>query len=259
VPALKIWPIVRKALLNGRELYESVLKKVGSNYLIAFFLAALLHRFRREEVFRLRRLVFWSMLIYMVWLAVAGLPKRNLLNVFMPLVIIYAAAFFYVLFERLQFRTRLLRTGMVGLFVVLNAVPFIFTILPPSVMMSGPDPRTIVEHVANTFREDEVLMSDAPWSVAWYADRTAIWLPFDGEGHPGEKDYFAINDGVRLIGGIYLTQGMLQQSPTEMMMGYERYWIGMYMGSPPGNLPLQLKQVAATERGLQVLLSNRPR
>jgi hypothetical protein len=115
-----------------------------------------------------------------------------------------------------------------------------------------------------TFREGDVLLSDAPWAIAWYADRSAIWLPFDfepapGEGHFAEKDYLAINDGVRLIAGIYLTQALLQQTPRDMMMGYERYWLAMYMGNPPGNTPLQLKQVAATGRGLQVLISNRPR
>jgi MFS family permease len=265
LPRSKVWPVVRKALMNGRQLYEVAFKEIGSNYLIAFFLAALLHRFRDEGVFRLRRFVFWSMLIYMVWLAVVGVSSRNLLNVFMPLVIVYAAAFFYVLFERLQFRTRLLRTGMVALFVAFNAVSFIFTILPPGVSLAGADPATIIQHVGGeTFREGDVLLSDAPWAIAWYADRSAIWLPFDfepapGEGHFAEKDYLAINDGVRLIAGIYLTQALLQQTPRDMMMGYERYWLAMYMGNPPGNTPLQLKQVAATGRGLQVLISNRPR
>jgi hypothetical protein len=259
LPRFKVWPVIRKALLNGRELYENVLKEVGSNYLIAFFLAALLHRFRRVEVFRLRRLVFWSMLISMVWLAVAGLLQRNFLNVFMPLVIIYAAAFFYVLFERLQFRTRLLRTGMVGLFVALNAVPFIFTILPPGVVYFGPDPATIVEHVAGTFREDEALMSDAPWAVAWYADRTAIWLPFDAEGHPGEKDFFAINDNVHPIAGIYLTQAILEHNPAEMMSAHDRFWMGMFFYDPPANLPLKVKDGWLTVRGIQVLISTRHR
>src|SRR5439155_11145316 len=99
------------------------LKDVGSNYLIAFFLAALLHRFRAEEVFRLRRLAFWSLIASLVWLSVADPPKRNFLTVFLPLIIVYGVSFFFVVFERLQFRTRLLRNGMVGLFVLLNALP----------------------------------------------------------------------------------------------------------------------------------------
>lgn len=253
MPPFKAWPIIRKCLLNGRELYERSLKEVGSNYLIAFFLAALLHRFKREEVFRLRRLVFWSMIICMVWLGMAGFPERNFLNVFMPLVIIYAAAFFYVMFERLQFRTRLLRTGMIALFVVLNAVPFLFTVLPPSPTLPTHDPKVIVEHVRDKFREDEMLISNVPWAVAWYGDRTAVWVPY------AERDYYAINDGVRLISGIYLTQRLLEQSPVEMMMGLESFWIEMYLRNPPARLPLQVKQVASTVHGLQVLISNRNR
>jgi hypothetical protein len=99
---LKLRSVLRKALLNMRQAYEVTLKNAGENYLLAFFLASLLHRWRRDEVFRLRRLVFWTLLGAVFWLGVAGSgEKRNFINVFMPLVIIYGSAFFYVLFERL--------------------------------------------------------------------------------------------------------------------------------------------------------------
>jgi hypothetical protein len=26
---------------------------------------------------------------------------------------------------------------------------------------------------------DEIIASDVPWAVAWYADRRSLWLPFD--------------------------------------------------------------------------------
>jgi hypothetical protein len=124
--------VMRKMLVNARTLYEQQLKDVGGNYLIAFFVASLLHRYRREEVFRLRRLVFWSMIMAVAWLSVAGPPERNFLSVFLPLVILYGVSFFYVVFERLQFRTRLLRIGMVGLFAFMNMLPLVFAILPPN-------------------------------------------------------------------------------------------------------------------------------
>ena len=27
------------------------------------------------------------------------------------------------------------------------------------------------------FKPDDVIATDAPWDVAWYGDRTAVWLP----------------------------------------------------------------------------------
>ena|SRR5579862_5151769 len=89
LPALKFRQQMRRALINGRQLYQGALKDVGQNYLIIFFLAGLMHRFRQEEVFRLRRFVFWALLMAIVWMSVAGPPKRNFLTVFAPLVIMY--------------------------------------------------------------------------------------------------------------------------------------------------------------------------
>ena len=116
LPQFKFRQQLRRTLINGRQMYEVVLKEVGSNYLIVFFLVGLMHRFRQEEVFRLRRFVFWTLLMAIVWMSIAGPPKRNFLTVFLPLIIVYGVAFFYVMFERLQFRTRLTRTGVIGFF-----------------------------------------------------------------------------------------------------------------------------------------------
>jgi hypothetical protein len=238
--------------VNVRKLYEVNVKDIGSNYLIAFFLASLLHRFRRDEVFRLRRFLFWSLIMCVIWLGVAGPPKRNILTMFLPLIIIYGTAFFYVMFERLQFRTRLLRRGMVGLFVFVNVLPFIFTILPPRTTAPYPPyDGGVVAAMGKTFRDEDMMVSDIPWAVAWYADRSAIWTPFEKE------DYLAINDNMRTISGIYLTQATLQQQDAlAMITGYQRFWLEMFP-KPSPDLPLQYFR-PLTPDGQQVLISNRP-
>jgi hypothetical protein len=250
---IRFGSIIKKAMLNARQLYESTVKDVGANYLFAFFLASLLHRFRRDEVFRLRRLVFWSLMMCVAWLAVAGPTKQNQLTMFLPLIIIYGCAFFFVMFERLQFRTRLLRRGMVGLFAVLNTLPFVFTILPPAASLPYPPyDGGVVAAMASTFRDTDLLVSDIPWAVAWYGDRAAVWTPYE------EKDYLAINDNVQVIAGIYLTQATLQQIQVpEMVTGYQKFWLDKYRPPPPG-FPLQFFR-PLTPDGQQVLLSNRAR
>src|ERR1017187_270594 len=256
LPKFKFRQQLRRTLINARQLYEVELKDVGSNYLIVFFLVGLMHRFRQEEVFRLRRFVFWTLLMAIVWMSVAGPPKRNFLTVFMPLIIMYGAAFFYVMFERLQFRTRLTRTGVIGFFAVFNSLPFLFMLLPPSTTNPYPPyDGGVVTALGRVFGEDEVLVSDIPWAVAWYADRSAIWKPFE------EKDFLLINDNVKLVSGIYLTQETLQQQKVlDMVSGYQRYWIQMFdlQRFPPANFPLQFAR-PLTPDGQQVLISNRRR
>jgi len=256
VPPFKFRQQVRRALINGRKMYEVTVKDAGASYLIVFFLVGLLHRFRQEEVFRLRRFVFWSLLMAVIWLSVAGPPKRNFLTVFAPLIIVYGVAFFYVMFERLQLRTRLMRTGMIGLFAVFNSLPFVFMILPPPTTVPYPPyDAAVVTAMGRVFGQDEVLVSDIPWAVAWYGDRTAIWKPYE------QQDFLAINDNVKVVSGIYLTQEtLMQQKVLDMVSGYQHYWIQMFdlAHFPPRDFPLPVAR-PRTPEGQQVLLSNRPR
>ena len=256
LPKFRLRTQLRRTLINGRQLYEVALKDVGSSYLIVFFLAGLLHRFRQEEVFRLRRFVFWTLLMAIVWLSVAGPPRRNFLTVFLPLIIVYGVAFFYVLFERLQFRTRLMRSGLIGCFAVFNCLPFLFMLLPPATTVPYPPyDGGVVTALGKVFNEDEALVSDIPWAVAWYADRSAIWEPYD------EKDFFEINDNVKHVSGIYLTQEtLLHQKVLEMVSGYQRFWIQMFdlQHFPPASFPLTVGR-PLTPDGQQVLISNRSR
>jgi hypothetical protein len=252
-PYLRLRALTRKALVNLRQLYQVTIKDIGANYLIAFFFVSLLHRFRREEVFRLRRFLLWSLMGCALWLSVAGPPRWNFLTVFAPLVIVYGSAFFYVMFERLQFRTRVMRYGMIGLFAGLNVVPFALAILPPVTTDPYPPYHSgVIGVLGKAFDENEVMVSDIPWAVAWYADRTTIWKPFD------TKDYLAINDNVRVISGIYLTQATLeQQDVLEMLSGYQQEWLLMFQRPDP-SLPLRVSR-PVTRDGEQVLITDRAR
>jgi hypothetical protein len=50
--------------------------------------------------------------------------------------------------------------------------------------------------------EREIIASDMPWAVAWYADRKSLWLPMK------LRDFIALNDynqlGGRMV-GLFLT------------------------------------------------------
>ena len=39
------------------------------------------------------------------------------------------------------------------------------------------------------FQPDEIIASDMPWAVAWYADRRSLWLPYKQEDLIDLSDY----------------------------------------------------------------------
>jgi 4-amino-4-deoxy-L-arabinose transferase-like glycosyltransferase len=244
--------LMRKALDNARVLYERVMKETGANYVIVFFLVSLLHRWRDDEAVRLRWLCFWGMIGCAVWLCVAGVPRRNFFAAFVPLILVYGAAFFLVLFERLQFRTRFLRRGMVALFVLANMTPVVLAVLPPRKTLPYPPYSLITAaELGRTFRSDELLASDIPWAVAWYADRSALWMPWR------ERDFIEINDRVRMVSCVYLTQATLQDvSAFEMLLHKEEFVLRLYQPPVPERFPLKHYRTLPPD-GEQVLLSNR--
>jgi len=246
----QVW---QRALVNWDRLYRSTLPGVGASFVMVYFLASLLHRFRREDVFRLRRYVFWSVMAAFGWLGFGGPPGWNFFLVFLPLMMLYGAAFFFVMFERLQFRARWIRRGLVGLFAVLNMMAFVFTILPPEARQPYPPyDGGVVAAMGRTFKQNELLAADIPWAVAWYGDRSAVLLPAD------EKDYLKINDEIHVFSGIYVTQATLDQvTAIEVMSGQQRFFTSKFTKPAPG-FPLQFVR-SLTPDGQQVLTSNRPR
>jgi len=260
-PAIGLRSVGREVLMNIRQLYEDT-SKADANYLMVFFLVSVLHRFRRDEVFRLRRLLFWGLLMYVLWFSATGVPQRNPLIVFIPLVILYAAAFFYVLFERLQLRTRGRRAGMVLLFAGINVVPFGLAILPPrDTMPYPPYAPEVARSLGEMFSPAEVLASDMPWATAWYAQRSTVWTPVT------ESDYQKIHLNVHNIAGLYLTQmTMTEFMSLDLLRNQERaqhqqFWVAMLRTDlrmePPASFPLRRRR-PLTPDSQQVLVTNRP-
>ncbi|SER27572.1 glycosyltransferase family 39 protein [Natrinema salaciae] len=112
------------------------------------------------------------------------LPHTRLFVPFAPFVVIFASAFVYRKFEQGREYGR-----------PLLAVVLIIVLLAPNVVvlssLSAQQPSNVVtdddaseyaenedlEFIREHTDEDAVIVSDAPWVVAWYADRPSVWLP----------------------------------------------------------------------------------
>ncbi|MEI8064497.1 MAG: glycosyltransferase family 39 protein [Verrucomicrobiota bacterium] len=242
-----------RALMHWDKLYREQLKDTGANFLFAFFLVALLHRFRRDDAVRLHWWVVGVLLTALFCLGLAGPPQWNFFTIFIPVIAMYGAAFFFVMFERLQFRKRWARRSVVGLFVGLNVFPMLFTLLPPPPVRAYPPyDGGVVAATGETFRESDLVATDIPWALAWYSDRSAMLIPVE------EQAYLHLNDNLHVFAGIYLTR-LREWRWMEALTTYS-FWLSKYdvVHPPPEKAPLQYRRQITVD-GEQILWSDTPR
>ena len=78
----------------------------------------------------------------------------------------------------------------------------IFALLPPRIspVIFPPYYPPEIQKISGWMKENELMMSDVPWAVAWYGQRQCVWLTLD------PKDEFAaINKNMKPISALYLT------------------------------------------------------
>jgi hypothetical protein len=69
-------------------------------------------------------------------------------------------------------------------------------------------------------KENELMMSDVPWAVAWYGRRQCVWLTLNAQ-----DEFFAINDYIKPVQALYLTpETMDGKFVSDWMRGGENSW-----------------------------------
>ena len=167
------------------------------------FFLALLHPFKRKSIadFRWAILLMWISAAF--GLAFFGISTRpldpNQLHLlFAPIMTAYGLAFISILWTRLDFvsSTPMLQNVHHFIIVGICALPLVLAL--PSKVRAGMhlSNRGGVPHwppyyapalnnesgVKGFTTPKQVVFSDQPWAVAWYADRISIWLPPSREG-----------------------------------------------------------------------------
>ena len=167
------------------------------------FFLALLHPFKRKSIadFRWAILLMWISAAF--GLAFFGISTRpldpNQLHLlFAPIMTAYGLAFISILWTRLDFvgSTPMLQNVHHFIIIGICALPLVLSL--PSKVRTGMhlSNRGGVPHwppyyapalnnengVKGFTTPKQVVFSDQPWAVAWYADRISIWLPPSREG-----------------------------------------------------------------------------
>ena len=212
-PALFRLKIQGQIMAQFNELY----KYLGSVLVAPVFFLTMLHLFKRPETAAFRWAVLLMWLSALAGMAVFGignetapqnpLPSNDLHILFVPLLTAYGFAFVLMMWARLEIRVRLVQLAFVSALYVVSAMPFIHNLIvleqPPTGRVQWPPYVPPIIALLNTWTtEREIIASDMPWAVAWYADRKSLWVP------KTVADFIALNDykslGNHLV-GLYLT------------------------------------------------------
>src|SRR6185436_235101 len=127
-----------------------------------------------------RALLIFTLSSAFLWLALFSLGEFEGPRFYVPLsplVLMLAALAFRDLIE---WATSLKRASIIGA-VVLAAAMLLPGVFKIAFLLSGdrPDPfrAALGELIQSHLPEDAIILSDVPWAVAWYGDRTSVWIP----------------------------------------------------------------------------------
>jgi hypothetical protein len=198
MPSVQIGDLLRKLLLNWQAQAGDLFSHLGSGVPALFFLVALLHRFRRAGAAAARLGLGMMLLTVTLGMSFIGLPDgrqddNQLYLVLVPAMTVFGAAMLAVLWTRFSPSGKGLwsRYGYVFVAIAVSALPMMNS-LPAQVKLGLTLRNSIYPHwppyvpdrvslVRRLVTPEEIVFSDAPWFVAWYADIPAIWIPVKRE------------------------------------------------------------------------------
>lgn len=188
-----IMKIVRTTIVQGTD----ILPFLGSIFAAPLFFLALLHSFKRLPIARFR----WCILLMWVFAALGmsifgvsseGTHPNQIHILFAPLMTAYGLALISILWSRLEIlmTVPLLANAHHYIIVLLSAAPLVLGSIDmvrfglvrgnkgvPHWPPYYPAGLNIYFDQQEVVKEDQIIVTDQPWAVAWYADRVAIWVP----------------------------------------------------------------------------------
>ena len=166
-----------------------IFEYLGWSVVAVAFFTSFLHNFKRRQTAAVR----WFMLV--MWAgAVAGMAvfgvseeqeiaANQLHLLFVPLMTCYGLAYLLVQWNRLGIDIRLARLAFIsGLFLICGfpMITSLYNMLlgsPRSLVRFPPYLPPSIAMLNSWMKPEEIIASDMPWAVAWYAGRRSVWVP----------------------------------------------------------------------------------
>lgn len=239
-------------LLQLDKLYGHLGKVVAA----PIFFLSLLHAFRKRETRSLRWGVLAMLLSGVLGMSIFGLAdtelqadlqSNDLYPLFIPMLSAYGLGLLLVMWSRVQVMGRELariqqaNVAFHSLVVFISAFPLLSTYTdPPRIPFVWPPYcPPVLKDLAEWYRKDDIICSDMPWAVAWYADRKSLWLPLtiSDFGDLSDFRFFGKITGL-LVTPMTGFRGML----SEVSTGEFKDWRAFIMRDPraAANFPLKV-------------------
>ncbi len=166
-----------------------IFEYLGWSVVAVAFFTSFLHNFKRRQTAAVRWfiLVMWAGAV--VGMAVFGVSEEqevaaNQLHLlFVPLMTCYGLAYLLVQWNRLGIDIRLARIAFIsGLFLICGfpMITSLYNMLlgaPRPVVRYPPYLPPSIAMLNSWMKPEEIIASDMPWAVAWYAGRRSLWVP----------------------------------------------------------------------------------
>jgi 4-amino-4-deoxy-L-arabinose transferase-like glycosyltransferase len=239
---LKVY--VQKLLANARDILTNGLPRLGGSWAGMLFLAGLLLGFRGMAVRRMRYFLLMCLGMYIVAQALGRtqlsdespeVNSENLLVLLIPLVFCYGVSFFFAFMEQMKLPVPQLRYVVMAVFAALSCLPMIFTLLSSKVSPVAFPPYfpPDIQQTAGWMKENELMMSDVPWAVAWYGRHQCVWLTLNAQ-----DDFFAINDNLKTVQALYLTPETTDgKFLSDWVLSSDRNWGNFFLGAWQNQIP----------------------
>lgn len=196
---------------NLRVIMHEELPKLGGSWIGALFLVGLLVGFRNPGLSRLRYFLLLCLPVLIVAQALGRtqlsedspvINSENLLVLLAPIVMVFGVSFFFTLLDQMDLPVRQLRYLIISVFCALVCLPAMFKLIDPRTTIAAYPPYhlPIIQKTSGWIKDNELMMSDIPWAVAWYGQRQCLWSTLGLQ-----TDFFSISDYQKPISAIYLT------------------------------------------------------
>ena len=174
--------------------FNSMYINMGAIITTPFFLLALLNKFRNPAVEATKWAVFSMWLAACAGMALFGesetISASQQAVLFTPFFAAFGTALVFIFLARMQLGQAFngVRGLTIGVMLVISSGLFLFQ-LPKQLYMGIWTSARGIPHfppyypaamngkLHNMTNEKDLVVTDQPWGVAWYADRKALWMP----------------------------------------------------------------------------------
>ena len=200
---------------------------MGLNIVAVAALMAVMHPFRNPTA------ALWRWIVILMWAGVTigmtlfgvkeAVSGNQLHIVFLPAFLLYGLAFLLVLWNRLNISLKALRIVFLSALFLLAAAPMLLRFIAgaQAKIQWPPYVPPFISVLQKWYQPKEILCSDMPWAVAWYANRKCLLLPETVRQFNQISDFGVL--GTPIV-GLYLTPVSGGQDFLSLIKGPYKEW-----------------------------------